>query len=116
MSAPRRLPDGSILVPGPDASGSEISVFALTYNGYSRHGGMSGIGERMNRLAADFEQRGQLSDDLSELRTALFFEQRRAHHVEPYGPDWPTPYVLAVLDRIRDQTGGSVPGPGDASP
>ncbi|MBS1846882.1 MAG: hypothetical protein JST73_01275 [Actinobacteria bacterium] len=116
MSEHHRSPDGSILVPDTDAPAGEILQFALSYNGYARHGGLSGIGERMNRLASEFERTGHLSDDLDELRTALFFEQRRAHHFEPSGPSWPTPYVAALLEKIRFESGGTVPGPGDPWP
>lgn len=106
-----------ILVPGPTARWCpEINEFALTYNGYIRNGDfdmVSGIDERV-RLA--WERDATLPDEIGICRATLFFEQRRFRHLdtEPSGSD--DRFIRAVLGRIRELSGGEVPGPADELP
>ena len=106
-----------ILVPGPTARWwPEINEFALTYNGYIRNGDfdvVSGIDERV-RLS--WERDASLPDEIGICRATLFFEQRlfRDLDTEPSGSD--DRFIRAVLERIRELSGGEVPGPSDEVP
>lgn len=108
-------PGERIPVPEPGAPFfPDINEFALTYNGYDRHGDQAGdIG---NSLRARWDETGELTDDLAELRCALFFEQRRYHHFGTAPQDDNLEYIEALVDAIRQMTGGSVEGPGDPYP
>lgn len=101
-----------IRVPLPDTPWtSEVIHFALSYNGYDRHGDQAAkIG---NRLRASWQATGIVDADLPSLRCALFFEQRRAHHTDrPPDPS----YLAVLLGAIRQQSGGWVDGPADPYP
>ncbi len=73
-----------IFVPDPLAGWSEVWTFALTYDGYSRRGGNREVARLANAVAKRWQETQALPSDSADLRTALFFEQRRHHH---YG--WP---------------------------
>jgi len=104
----------AITVPGPDAAWfPEVNEFALTWNAYDRIGDLSKvsrIAKKVNQAVDD----GQLAKvSIADLRTTLFFYQRRTHHndVEPSKRR-----VHAVLSELIAKTGGTVPGPADALP
>lgn len=103
-----------IRVPSPNLPwGQEVINFALSYNGYDRHEGNQGAAAIANPLLASWRETGELDADLSQLRCALFFEQRRAHHTDqPPNPD----YISALLAAIEHQSGGWVDGPADRYP
>ncbi|MDH4207576.1 MAG: hypothetical protein OEV76_01730, partial [Anaerolineae bacterium] len=67
-------------VPLPDAGWYEIGRFALSCNGYEWWGSFAKCAEVANRAARAFHESGTLRHSLTELRTCLFFEQRRWHH------------------------------------
>ena len=113
MSSLETNPDGSIDVPDSTVPLHVIWEFALSYNAYERHGD---IADNANQVSTTYVGDGVLPDDLATLRSALFFEQRRAHHFGEYGPREAPVYVIALLDKIRELSGGSVAGPGDAWP
>jgi hypothetical protein len=81
-------------LPPPDASWPMIAKFALTFDGYAVHGSFEACGAIAN------ERR---HDSLSDLRTCLFFEQRRSRH---QGDDYPDAemlrYVQSLVERIRE--------------
>ena len=54
--------------------------------------------------------------DVKKPETTLFFEQRRFRHLDakPVGDD--DRFVRAILERIRDLSGGQVLGPADDLP
>ena len=104
----------AITVPGPDTSWfPEVNEFALTWNAYDRIGDLSKvsrIAKKVNQAVDD----GQLAEvSVADLRTTLFFYQRRTHHndVEPSKRR-----VRAVLSELIAKTGGTVPGPADPLP
>jgi hypothetical protein len=113
--APDRRPAATkIRVPLPTTPWSdEVIKFALSYNGYSRHGGTPDAGEIANDLAASWSRTAKLATDLPAQRCALFFEQRRAHHTD-HAPD--PAYIAALLTEIHRQSGGWVAGPADPLP
>lgn len=101
-------------IPIPPADGiwtEDISWFALTWNGYERVGELGDIkeiAERVERAA----QRGKPLEATSveDLRTALFFFQRRSHWTDHN----PTKKVLAaVVSELRARFGDEIPGPPD---
>lgn len=102
-----------IPVPAPDTPWSnEVIGFALSYNGYDRHG-TDVAGRLGNGLLAHWRVNRTLDADLPTLRCALFFEQRRGHWLDrPPDPD----YLRALLTEIQRLTGGWVDGPPDEGP
>ena len=98
-----------ILVPGEDAKLSEIHDFAMTFNGFSSNGdeesGFSNCATIANLSARKWLEQQLLPDSLHELRTCLFFEQRRHHWDAPISID----YEVALVQKIREISGGEVP-------
>jgi len=88
-------------VPPADADWSEIASFALTYWAYDHYSDTSAVGELANAAGRAFAADETLPDSLAELRTCLFFEQRRYHHFgwSPEGQD--LGYIRALLEQIR---------------
>lgn len=108
--------DTRIQVPSGDATIHEIWEFALTYNAYDRHGGFKPVAHVANGCASDWSRSRVVPDDLSTLRQALFFEQRRARHTET-GPSNNVPeYIRALVQKISVLSDGSVEGPSDPLP
>lgn len=92
---PGPIDDGSLVpsdLPSPDAKWEEVQAFALTFDGYKHH-------ESFAECAAIANERRNAS--LSDLRTCLFFEQRRWRHQgeEPSGEG--LAYVRSLIERIR---------------
>ncbi len=106
--------DEEIPVPAPDAEWHEIWRFAHTYNGYERHG--KNVGDMANALSKRWQASGGLPESLDTLRAALFFEARRFRHYGTDPADDGAEYVRQLVSRIRELSGGSVPGPADELP
>lgn len=80
-------------MPTPSADWPTIWAFALTFDGYKEHGSFEACAEIAN------EQR---SDNLSDLRTCLFFKQRRWRHFG-YDPDGEAArYIRSLVQRVHD--------------
>ena len=81
-------------IPLPDADWDEIGAFALTFDGYEHHGSFDKCADIAN---------GRQHDTLVDLRTCLFFEQRRWRH---FG-DGPTgdalEYIRELVRSIRNK-------------
>lgn len=79
-------------IPPPDAGWFEIGNFALTFNGYKISG------DQCAEIA-----NAQRHDSLTDLRTCLFFEQRRWRHFgqEPEGKA--LEYIRGVVEKIRER-------------
>lgn len=67
-------------VPSPAARTLEILRFALTYDGYGRHGGVQEVREYALPVLSDLEAGRRPDAELDRLRAALFFLQRQTHH------------------------------------
>jgi hypothetical protein len=94
---PRDLPSEALTladVPSPDAPLRQIFRFALTWDGYERAGSSDACAR-----VANARRNGTLDD----LRTCLFFEQRRFRHfgTAPEGED--LAYVRGLVRQIRDR-------------
>ena len=90
-------------VPLSGAGWVEITSFALTFDGYDFWGSFAkcaGIGNEGARLFA--EQR-LLPATLTELRTCLFFEQRRYHHFGESPDETVMQYIRALINGIREK-------------
>lgn len=84
-------------VPPPGADWASIEEFALTFDAEEHWGSLDEI--------ANIAKRPK-SDDLIELRTALYFEQRKARWNlgPPEGEDWAR--VMGLLEQIRRLVAG----------
>jgi hypothetical protein len=92
----------------------EGAEFALTFNGYERHG--EEASQIANRVFTTFNETGHLPEDLNMLRCSLFFEQRRIRWNEPsnlLNDACYRNFIEALLSRIRKISGGFVEGPPD---
>lgn len=105
--------DGRIEVPHPDTPWFGILEFALSYNGYMRHGTFEAVADIADGVRQQWRDTGHFDADLDSLRCALFFEQRAYHHSDS-NPN--AEYIQALLIAIRDASGGTVPGPPDPLP
>lgn len=106
----------SLAVPETSSPMREIWRFALTYNGYYRHGGTLAAAVIGNDAAARWADTGELPEDLATARCALFFEQRRYRHfgTDPRGDS--ATYIRSLVGRISNLSGGQVAGPSDPLP
>lgn len=93
-------------LPAPGASWEEIGKFALTFDGYAKGSGYGRASELANAVQARFQEGGGLDAlSLSDVRTCLFFEQRRYRHFgsDPEGDD--LDYVHELVEAIRKRVG-----------
>ena len=79
-------------IPSPDADWGVIGEFALTYNGYDACKSFDECAE-----IANAHQHRSLAD----LRTCIFFEQRRWRHFGCTPDQEAMAYILDVLEKIR---------------
>ncbi len=99
----------AVRVPASDASLSDVMQFAtFTYFGYDRHGGVEGLGALANSSLEQWRQTRSLPSSVQLIRASLFFESRRWHHYG-YPPDEEAEaYMRALVEKLRDLSGGSV--------
>lgn len=76
--------------------------FALTFDGYAEKGGFEACNQFADQVRARWDAHGYLPTDLSDLRSALFFEQRRWRHSteEPFAAE-ERGYWGALVEGIR---------------
>jgi hypothetical protein len=112
--------NGRIPVPSESATQLELVEFALTFNGYTRNsGGSSKIAPMANKIQTEFKKSHTFPDDLDQLRTALFWEQRSLRNNEEFSRNaWTNaePYWRALVSKIRDLTGGIILENADEAP
>ena len=107
-SGPQIIP-----VPGADANLEEILAFALTYKGYELNGdedtGFQNCADIANNAKRDWYETKNLPESLHDLRSCLFFEQRRNRHSGGtlFGSD-DFNYLVGLVSRIREVSGGLV--------
>jgi hypothetical protein len=88
-------------IPAADATWDAIQTFALTYNGFKVHGSFDACAAIAN------DQRNQTIDDL---RTCLFFEQRRWHHYGDEPDSEAMDYIRSLLPLLRVKLAADRPG------
>ena len=91
-------------VPSPGATWQEIWRFALSLDASERDGDFEPLARLANDAARNWAADASLPDDLGDAEAALFFEQRRYHHVgdDPQGED--ARYLRALVARIGELT------------
>ncbi len=82
------------MIPGTDAGWYEISMFALQFDGYKECGSAE--------ACAAIANAGR-DNTLTELRTCLFFEQRRWRHFGEEPDEAGMVYILGLVAKIRDK-------------
>ena len=90
-------------IPSPDADWHQVCRFALTFNGYDHWGSFGDCAEIGDRWAEAYANRQALPDSLTDLRTCLFFEQRRWRHYGWDPDEQAMRYIRALVDAIRLQ-------------
>lgn len=90
-------------VPPADANWQTIGRFALSFDGYESSGSFGKCAEIGNKCAQAFLTTGALPHSLTELRTCLFFEQRRWRHYGFDPDEQARTYLGALLDGIREK-------------
>lgn len=93
---PEPIPSEKLIladVPDPKSPWDVINRFALTFNGYQFHGSFGACAVLAN---------AHRHDSLDDLRTCLFFEQRRWNHFgdHPQGED--EEYIRSIVRKIRE--------------
>ena len=88
-------------IPAGDADWVEIWRFALTFDGYALWGTPGLCGTLANRWSEAYGRDAALPPTLAELRTCLFFEQRRWRHLDRDPHTAARPYIAALLEGIR---------------
>lgn len=98
----RCVPLTQDLVPGPQASWISIEKFALTFDAYAFLG-FERCAALANKAVARFQEDGTLPQGLAQLRSCLFFEQRRFRHMDTIPTGSGLAYIHALLEAIRRQ-------------
>jgi len=125
--------NNGVSVPSPDDPWEAIWPFALSYNGYERYGKEPGdlqgeipVGDLANDTYSRWLQDGSLPSTLHELRSVLFYEQRRSGKGFDFdfdaAKDWGNPessysewvtYMKVLLQVIREIAGDHIDSPSD---
>ena len=90
-------------LPVPYASWSIISRFALSFNGYEYWGSFDKCSEVVNKSAKIYRETEALAGSLTELRTCLFFEQRRWRHYGEQPSEQAMSYIHALIEGMREK-------------
>ena len=100
-------PTEQVAVPADDAGEWDLITFALTFNAVDVLGSFEEVASLAAQTRSGWERDGRLPAHVTELRTSLYFEQRRHRHLETdLSVD---PFVRALVQAIRKQSGGFVP-------
>ena len=92
-------------IPEPSENFRWWVEFALTFNAYKFWGGdqMTCV-DKANSIGDQYRQTHKLEYSLSDLRAALFLEERRMHWVDPEVPDPEyIEYIKALVKEIRQK-------------
>ncbi|WP_238006103.1 hypothetical protein KZZ52_51830 [Dactylosporangium sp. AC04546] len=96
--------DEPVRVPGPGAGIEEVSAFAHTYHGYALHEVNPAPDAR-----DEWNRSRTVGDDVDTLRACLFFEARANRFGGGFGRFERDPFIVALIARIRELSGGFVP-------
>lgn len=100
MSTFPEIPNESLSetdLPPPNADWNQVSQFAITYDGYERCGSFEKCADIAN---------ARLGGSLHNLRTCLFFEQRRWRHFGDYPGEEHMAYFHRIIEEIRELVKG----------
>jgi len=95
-------------VPPDGAADGVVIRFAHSYDGYAAHGTVPELGAVVRPVHEQWKPTGELPSDLDLLRACLFFAVRAHRFTGDPEPSTADPFVLALVRRIRDVSGGSV--------
>ena len=90
-------------LPHPYAPWIEISAFAFSFHGYVYWGSFGACSDFANRASKTFREQSTLPATLSELRSCLFFEQRRKVHQAVDYNEEKMNYIHALVEAIREK-------------
>ena len=79
-------------IPSDDADWQTIGKFALLFSGYEHHGSFTKCAEIAN---------DRRDETLTDLRTCLFFEQRRWRHFGLVPDKKAMQYIRGIVEKIR---------------
>ena len=91
----KNIPNGDLtvdIIPGTDADWYDISMFALQFDGYKECGSFESCSAIAN---------AGRDNTLTELRTCLFFEQRRWRHFCEEPDEKAMVYIRGIVEKIR---------------
>lgn len=88
-------------LPGPNADYDAIIEFALSFNGYDYWESFEKCAEVSNSCLEQWEEDKSLPTSLAELRTCVFFEQRRWHHFGEIPNRETMEYIHQLIEAIR---------------
>jgi hypothetical protein len=91
------------IIPQADASYLEITNFAHTFDGYRYWDSFNKCGDIANKHLEEYSKTKKLSDDLTILRTSLFFEVRRWRHYGCTPDEEELEYLRAIIVAIREK-------------
>jgi len=96
----RGLSLGSI--PDQTADWGDIERFAYTFDGYDHRKDVSDCGEISRRVQGQYKRGGAPMATVTDLRIALFFEARSAHHTGEQPGKARMKYIRAIVESIRN--------------
>src|SRR5438445_10339544 len=88
-------------VPRPQAAWQIVETFALSFDGYEHHGSFARCADIANRWEAAYKKNRSRPRSLDDLRTCLFFEQRRWRHFDAFPDTEAMRYIRSLLTEIR---------------
>ena len=103
MRRKRKVPLTIEAVPYPDSDWSTINQFAGTFDGYRYCRSPGGCGQMANDAAQTYLKTHDVPETLPELRSCLFFEQRRSHHYGGRPNMGKMTYIRALIRAIREK-------------
>ncbi|MFI6225651.1 ribosome recycling factor [Nocardia salmonicida] len=108
----KAMATGRYPVPPADTTASEFLRFAYTYDGYAAINDNSiELGRAVGQIRQSWDEEGELPNDLNLLRTCLFLQARAHSRRADDQPVHEQPFLRALVTRIRDVSGGTVPWP-----
>jgi hypothetical protein len=90
-------------IPAPDADWHTVGKFAVSFDGYEYWGSFKKCATIGNRGLELYRAERVLPNSLTELRTCLFFEQRRWRHFGFDPDEEATDYIRALVERVREK-------------
>ena len=90
-------------IPPAGSSWLEIRSFASSFYGYDYFGSTGACTIFANEASKNFNEHNTLPDELSELRSCLFFEQRRIVHFGSSPDEKKMLYIHALLEKMREK-------------
>ena len=88
-------------LPPPNVDWTPVRLFALSFNGYDKWGSFGKCADIANDSLEKWREKEILPNSLTEIRTCLFFEQRRWTHSGSDPDEEAMIYLHALVETIR---------------